>query len=253
MRRVSLLLVSAGLGLVLTGCPPTYPNCKSDKHCQERGEVCVQGACQECGADTDCKGGFVCDANKCVPKPECTPGGNECGAGKACKSGRCVVHECNGDADCGGNARCQNNRCVTGACSEDADCPSGQSCQNGRCAQSQTSSDGADQCSWEPVRFEFNEAGLSGEARSRLEQLANCIKSQNVRVRLEGHADERGTEEYNLQLSNRRAESVKRYLTDLGVNARNLETVGFGEVRPAQSGSDESAWSANRRVEFNRR
>ncbi len=249
MRRVSLLMVAAGLGLVLTGCPPTYPTCKSDKHCEERGEVCVQGACQECGADTDCKEGFVCQANKCVPKPECTPGGNECGAGQACKGGRCVVHECDGDADCGGNGRCQNNRCVSG-CTDDAQCPAGQSCQNGQC---RTAVSQEDQCSWEPIRFEFNEAGLSSEARTRLEELAQCIRSQGVRVRLEGHADERGTEEYNLQLSNRRAESVRRYLIDMGVSPNSLETVGYGEVRPAVQGSDEAAYAANRRVELNRR
>jgi peptidoglycan-associated lipoprotein len=73
-----------------------------------------------------------------------------------------------------------------------------------------------------------------------------------VRITLEGHADERGTEEYNLQLSNRRAEAVKRYLTTLGVRAGSLETTGYGEARPAENGSNESAWAANRRVEFRR-
>jgi peptidoglycan-associated lipoprotein len=250
MRRVSLLLAATGLGLVLTGCPPTYPNCKSDNHCEERGEVCVQGTCQECATDANCKAGFVCQAQKCVPKPECTPGGNECGKNRACKGGKCVVHECDTSADCGANGRCQNNRCVTG-CTQNEDCPSGQQCRAGQC-QAVTAEPG-DRCSWDPVPFEFNEAGLSDQARSRLETLASCIKQQNLRVTLEGHADERGTEEYNLQLSNRRAEAVKRYLVNLGVSARNLDTVGYGENRPAQSGSSEAAWAANRRVEFNRR
>ncbi len=246
MRRVSLLLAASALGLVLTGCPPTYPNCKSDNHCEERGEVCVQGQCQECATDANCKSGFVCQDQRCVPKPECTPGGNECGEGKACKAGKCVVHECDANADCGAGSRCENNRCVTGGCAEDADCPSGQVCRGGACEAAQASAG----CDWSPVQFEFNEAGLTDDARSRLEALANCIKQENARVRLEGHADERGTEEYNLQLSNRRAESVKRYLVNMGVSAGQLTTVGYGENRPAQSGSNESAWSANRRVEL---
>ena len=63
-------------------------------------------------------------------------------------------------------------------------------------------------------------------------------------------ADERGTEEYNLHLSNRRASTVKRYLVNLGVPEKNLETVGYGENRPADSGHTEDAWAANRRVEL---
>ena len=70
---------------------------------------------------------------------------------------------------------------------------------------------------------------------------------------LEGHADERGTEEYNLQLSNRRAASVKRYLATLGVNPNSMNTIGYGKNRPAVHGSNESAWAANRRVELLKR
>jgi len=72
-------------------------------------------------------------------------------------------------------------------------------------------------------------------------------------VTLEGHADERGTEEYNLQLSNRRAASTKKYLHDLGVATNSLDTVGYGFNRPAVQGHNEAAWAANRRVEFRTR
>jgi len=68
-------------------------------------------------------------------------------------------------------------------------------------------------------------------------------------LNVEGHADERGTEEYNLQLSNRRAASVQRYLNTLGVSS-GLNTIGYGKNRPAVRGSNEEAWAANRRVEF---
>jgi peptidoglycan-associated lipoprotein len=131
-------------------------------------------------------------------------------------------------------------------CSGAADCGEGQECQGGKCVAATA------QCDWTPVRFGFNEASLSSDAQGRLSSLAQCIKGGAGAVTLEGHADERGTEEYNLQLSNRRAASVKRYLTDLGVPDNRLETVGYGETRPANTGSSEDAWSENRRVEFRR-
>ena len=90
----------------------------------------------------------------------------------------------------------------------------------------------------------------SPDAKARLSDLADCLKKKKKPATLEGHADDRGTEEYNMQLSNRRAESVKSYLTALGVNERQLDTVGFGENRPAMSGASEDVWSANRRVEI---
>jgi peptidoglycan-associated lipoprotein len=230
--RQLLLWVGAAASLVLfTGCPPTYPKCDSDEHCKDKGEVCVQGQCQECATDVNCKEGFVCDGNRCVPKPVA------------------VKPECQQDGDCAGGAKCQNNRCVAraGACSTDADCPGGQVCENGTCA-AKTST-----CSYDPIRFEFNESKLTSEAQNQLAQLADCIKKEKARLTLEGHADERGTEEFNLQLSNRRAASVKRYLVDLGVSNGSLDTVGFGENRPAEQGSTESAWSANRRVEMTKK
>ncbi|HZA14925.1 MAG TPA: OmpA family protein [Myxococcaceae bacterium] len=230
MRRAVVLAGLTALGVILAGCPPTYPNCSNDEHCREHGQVCVQGQCQECATDANCKEGFVCRGNRCVPKPECTPTGNECGPGRRCENGRCV----------------EAPAARTSGCTADGDCPAGQKCEAGQCVEAQASAD----CSYQPIRFEFNESTLTSDARSTLERLADCIKRQNSRLTLEGHADDRGTEEYNLQLSNRRAESVRRYLVTLGVTGRNLETVGYGETRPAESGSGEDAWSANRRVEF---
>ena len=232
MRRGVVLAGLAVLGVLLAGCPPTYPNCSSDDQCKEHGEVCVQGKCQECATDANCKEGFVCQGNRCVPKPECTPTGNECGPGRRCEDGRCVTAQ----------------REVPGRCTTDEDCPSGQTCQAGQCAAGARA--GGAECSFEPIHFEFNESSLTVDARSQLDRIADCLKRQNSRVALEGHADERGTEEYNLQLSNRRAESVKRYLVTLGVNGQRLQTIGYGKTRPAVEGHNEQAWAANRRVEF---
>jgi peptidoglycan-associated lipoprotein len=75
-------------------------------------------------------------------------------------------------------------------------------------------------------------------------------KSGGGTVTIEGHCDERGSEEYNLALGDRRASGVKQYLVDLGVPASRLRTVSFGEAKPAVVGHDESAWRYNRRSEF---
>jgi len=69
-------------------------------------------------------------------------------------------------------------------------------------------------------------------------------------VVIEGHCDERGSEEYNLALGERRADAVRRYMTDLGVPGGRMSTVSFGESRPAVQGHDESAWRYNRRADF---
>ena len=119
-------------------------------------------------------------------------------------------------------------------------------CQAGVCAKAV-----ADTCNWTPVHFAFNESALTAEVRAQLNDLSDCIKKGNFKkITLEGNADERGTEEYNLQLSNRRAASVKKYLVDLGVAPAKLDTVGYGENRPAVEGHNEEAWAANRRVDF---
>lgn len=250
MRRISMV---AGLALamtIMTGCPKPYPNCENDEACKEHGEVCVQGTCQECATDANCKEGFTCQANKCVPKPpECTKDA-QCGDGKICEAGKCAPAQCKTDDQCKGG-KCQSGRCQTptDVCSSNSDCGEGQECQAGKCVTA-----GPKECNWEPVRFGFNEANLTSEGQSRLNELADCMKATKFsgKVTLEGHADERGTEEYNLQLSNRRAAAVKKYLTTLGITAKSLDTVGYGETRPVNNASDEEAWAQNRRVEFRR-
>lgn len=251
MRRISMV---AGLALAMafmTGCPKPYPNCDNDEACQSHGEVCVQGQCQECATDANCKEGFTCQANKCVPKaPECTTD-TACGDGRICEAGKCAPAQCKGDDQCPSGNKCERGRCQVpqNTCSSSADCGEGQECQAGQCVAG-----GPKQCNWAPIPFGFNEATLSSEGQSRLSELADCVKSTKAsgKITLEGHADERGTEEYNLQLSNRRAASVKRYLVDLGIPAKSLDTVGYGETRPVNQASDEEAWSQNRRVEFRR-
>lgn len=231
MRQIALGLGLAVAALLWAGCPPAYPKCSSDEQCKEHKEVCVQGQCQECAVDQNCPSGFVCKTNKCAPKPECEKD-EQCGAGKACQGGKCEVVEAQPE----------------GVCATNEDCPSGQECRAGQCAEKPVEK----ACDWEPVRFGFNDAALTDAARAQLSQVADCIEKAPGKVTLAGHADERGTEEYNLQLSNRRAVAVEKYLEDLGVPASKLGTIGYGETRPVDSGHDEAAWEKNRRVEFAR-
>ena len=99
------------------------------------------------------------------------------------------------------------------------------------------------------VFFDTDEFSLTAEARATLDaQVAYLIRYPNVSVTIEGHADERGTREYNLALGDRRANSVRNYLESRGVAANRLTTISWGKERPEAEGSDESAWARNRRA-----
>lgn len=106
--------------------------------------------------------------------------------------------------------------------------------------------------SLQPVYFDTDQAVLRADARASLEARAEAIRQHPELgiVTIQGYCDERGSDEYNLALGKRRAAAVKRYLVDLGVPAARLETVTYGESRPAVPGHDETAWRYNRRSEF---
>ncbi|ACR12076.1 peptidoglycan-associated lipoprotein [Teredinibacter turnerae T7901] len=98
--------------------------------------------------------------------------------------------------------------------------------------------------------FDFDQSILRADARSALMVYAEVLKAAPKSVRLEGHADERGTREYNMALGERRANAVRDFLILQGVDSSLIETVSYGEERPAQMGSSESSWAMNRRVEI---
>lgn len=98
--------------------------------------------------------------------------------------------------------------------------------------------------------FEFDSAVLKPDARAALTAHAAELTGSNNSVRLEGHADERGSREYNMALGERRANAVRDFLVLQGVSRSQIETVSYGEERPAEMGSSEYAWSQNRRVEL---
>ena len=98
--------------------------------------------------------------------------------------------------------------------------------------------------------FEFDRAVLNAEATAALRLHAEWLRSNPVNVRLEGHADERGTREYNMALGERRANAVRDFLISEGVNGNLLEVISYGEESPASLDSNETAWALNRRVEM---
>lgn len=99
------------------------------------------------------------------------------------------------------------------------------------------------------VYFEFDSSAVDQESRRVIEAHSQfLIENPDVNVVLEGHADERGTREYNLALGERRANSVAEIMVAYGVAPGRIQTVSYGEERPAALGSDESAWQMNRRV-----
>jgi peptidoglycan-associated lipoprotein len=231
MRRALLTLASLSV-FALAGCPKKWENgeCQTSDNCKDQvgyGKVCVQGRCQECGLDTDCKAGFVCRANKCEPRPECETNA-DCASGKTCQAGKCIAaavpDECGPDRPCGAGQECSAGRCVAAA--------------KGPCDTLQS------------VYFGFDESSLTAEARSTLEQDAQCIKTKGGAVKVEGNCDERGTKEYNLHLGQRRADSVKKYLTGLGVAKKDVSTVSFGKEKPVCTQSGEDCWQKNRRADL---
>jgi peptidoglycan-associated lipoprotein len=104
---------------------------------------------------------------------------------------------------------------------------------------------------YQNIYFDFDKSNIKPEFRATLEAIADDLKANSHRfVRAVGHCDERGTNEYNFGLGERRAESVKAYLVALGVEAGRIRTLSKGEEEPADPGHDEAAWAKNRRVEF---
>ncbi len=110
---------------------------------------------------------------------------------------------------------------------------------------------GAQDFAPEAIFFAFDDYTLSMEAQERLSALSEHVKAnEGAVVQIEGHCDERGSIEYNLALGERRAQSVKNYLVQLGVDPARLSTISYGEEKPSVEGHDESAWGQNRRANF---
>jgi peptidoglycan-associated lipoprotein len=103
----------------------------------------------------------------------------------------------------------------------------------------------------ENIHFAFDSYLLSDQAGQILADKAEYLRTNpDVTVTVEGHCDDRGTSEYNIALGERRAESVKRFLVNLGIGTNRLNTISYGEERPIATGHDEDSWAENRRAQF---
>jgi peptidoglycan-associated lipoprotein len=101
------------------------------------------------------------------------------------------------------------------------------------------------------INFEFDQYNLTDEGKKTLDELGQALKANpQFAVTIEGHADERGTVEYNLALGEQRAQAVKAYLVALGIDASRVDTISYGEQRPIDAGHDELSWAINRRAHF---
>jgi len=103
----------------------------------------------------------------------------------------------------------------------------------------------------EQIRFAYDQATLSDQARNILAANATILQlAPDSKVSIEGHCDDRGSDEYNLSLGERRAQSVKVYLVSLGIAPQRLKTISYGEEKPLDTANNEIAWAKNRRAEF---
>jgi peptidoglycan-associated lipoprotein len=103
---------------------------------------------------------------------------------------------------------------------------------------------------FQPVYFAYDSFSVSGSELDKIQTVASAMKSMNQTLIIAGFTDERGTEEYNRGLGEKRAQAVRDALISRGVGAGRIQTVSFGEEMPADSGSGEAAWAKNRRAEF---
>jgi len=104
---------------------------------------------------------------------------------------------------------------------------------------------------FKPIYFAYDQSTLSAEGKATAQAIGELMKEvPEITARIEGHADERGTNEYNLSLGEKRAKSIQDYLSSYGVKSGRLTLLSYGEEKPAVEGQDESSWAKNRRVEF---
>jgi peptidoglycan-associated lipoprotein len=133
-------------------------------------------------------------------------------------------------------------------CSSDLDCGEKQLCIRSQCVDI---SAGLAECTDVRVHFPLNSSDLDPADLTALQRSARCLKADSaLHVTIEGNADERGTEEYNLALGDRRATAVAKYLTSLGASDAQLRTVSYGKENPLCTEHDEACWAKNRRAQL---
>jgi peptidoglycan-associated lipoprotein len=222
---------------------PKTPACEGNADCQG-GLVCLNGTCVQCTDDDACGAGKVCRAGACEAKPECVKDA-DCADGKVCQAGVCQA--CASDGECGPGGKCQAGACLRPtACTTDEQCADDEDCIDGYCQKPWQGGADTGPCPLATVYFAYDDAGIATSERDRLDGNATCIEKQvGKSVFVVGHTDATGTDEYNIALSERRAQTVADYLARLGIDPARLQVVPKGETEPTGLGDDK-----DRRVEF---
>jgi peptidoglycan-associated lipoprotein len=240
---VAALALVFGFATASCGDSSKKPGCKSDKDCKNK-LVCSANTCVECTDNSQCPSGKRCNANACVAAPECERD-DQCQGGKVCQAGKCKA--------CAADGECPSGRCTAGICapatkcSKDGDCADDEDCVNGLCRKAGVAANSGDAtCTLATVYFGFDDSNVQASERDRLTANVACVeKTKGKNVLLIGHTDTSGTEEYNIALSERRAQAVADYMARLGSDPARLQVVPKGETEPTGLGDDR-----DRRVEF---
>jgi peptidoglycan-associated lipoprotein len=270
MRNLVAALGLCTVAFAMAGCAK-YPSCKKDKDCRaEAGEACVGGVCQSCKTNADCvartpagQPAWTCNAYRCGP-PGTTDGvvvgagGQEgdpcaqaldCMQGLTCREGACAG--CTADVECSpstcdlASARCR----VPGSpCQVDDQCAMDEICDGGTCVFSGDLPAGGGPCGLPAVYFGFDSDDLTPKTQEELTAVAGCITQEARPVILEAHADELGTEEYNILLTERRGTMVRTFLADKGVPTELMQVIAKGSLEA--KGTDEGSRAQERRVSF---
>jgi peptidoglycan-associated lipoprotein len=230
--------------MAMSGCKPDYPTCDTDKDCKEK-EFCVARKCQQCRNNGDCAEGQQCTAGRCSAIAGYCKDVSQCAEGEICKGSRCQA--CNLDSQCPTGKLCMTGRCSVPQCTKDENCAQDQECVHGLCVGSGKVTTKKPPCDLETVYFDFDKSNLTSAATSALAQNATCLKKTDMSVSLVGRADPRGTTEYNMALSDRRAQSVKEYLTRSGIVGSRLSVVPRGALDA--TGTNDTGWAKDRRVD----
>ncbi len=263
----TLCAVGSLFVLAAPGCKK-YPACKKDKDCKaELGEKCVGNVCQNCTEDTECadktpegQPAFTCNGGRCGPppaNPEGTQGGEEgdpcaqredCLGGLSCKEGVCSL--CDADADCS-PATCNqySGRCSPeGSCESDDQCAIDEICDGGMCVFSGDLGDPSGPCGLDAVFFAFDSHEVTPQVKEQVTAAADCMAQENRLVYLEAHADDRGTEEYNILLAEVRGNTVRDALIASGVDRDRLMVISKGSLEA--TGTTPDTHAEDRRVTF---
>ena len=240
-------LVFASSMSMSCGDKSKHAGCKTDKECEgnKAGTICAENTCVECNTDAQCKDGKHCSAHACIAKAQCEHD-DQCAPGQVCpgrhvqgvrdrrglRPGRHVQrgHVRGPAQEMREGRRLRRRRGLQGR-----DVPQGFGADH---------PDGS--CPLSTVYFKFDSSGIEQSERDRLDANNACInKAKAKNVFLIGHTDTSGTEEYNIALSERRAQAVADYMARLGSDPSRLQVVPKGETEPTGLGDDK-----DRRVEF---